>query len=314
MQEEDLPPQRDRVIIAHRGASGYLPEHTLEGYSFAYAMRADYIELDVVLSRDNHPICVHDIYLDNVTNVRHVFPDRGRADGKFYVADFTLEELKRLRPHERFLGRFPQGKSRFEIPTLKEAIELIQGLNASTGRCVGLFVELKDTDWHHEEGFDLEKSVLEELLAHDYTSEADPVFVQCFEQAALRRLREELDCPFPLLQLMWEHEKYDAMAGPGARGLEDVASYTIGISVSKAMLQRDPTLLTRAHGLNLMVNVYTFRADQLADGYNSHAEELRDFLKQYDVDGIITDFADTAVSVNAELAAPPSSKPYAQTA
>ena len=89
------------LVIAHRGASGYLPEHTLESYAMAYALGADYIEQDVVLTKDKVFICLHDIYLEPTTNVEELYPERKREDGHWYAADFTLEEVKKLRVHER---------------------------------------------------------------------------------------------------------------------------------------------------------------------------------------------------------------------
>lgn len=88
-------------VIAHRGASGYLPEHTLEAATLAFSQGADYIEQDLVLSRDLVPVVLHDIHLDTVTDVAHKFPYRKRSDGRFYAFDFTLEELKTLKVRER---------------------------------------------------------------------------------------------------------------------------------------------------------------------------------------------------------------------
>ena len=125
------------IIIAHRGASGYLPEHTLECKAMAFGMNPDYIEQDVVLTKDNHPVVIHDHYLDTVSDVDRVFPGRKRSDGRYYVIDFTLEEIRKLRLRERidlktgncvYPKRFP-GETiiDFKIPTLEEEIQLIQG-------------------------------------------------------------------------------------------------------------------------------------------------------------------------------------------
>ena len=129
----------NRVIIAHRGASAYLPEHTLEAYSYAHALDVDFIGPDVVLTKDNEAICIHDIHLETTTNVEQVFPQRKRSDGRWYAIDFTLKEIKTLLVHEReneegkrvFPQRFSQRKSSFKVPTFREFIELIKGLNAS---------------------------------------------------------------------------------------------------------------------------------------------------------------------------------------
>jgi len=143
------------IVIAHRGASGYLPEHTLSAAALAYGMGADFIEQDIVLSKDDCPIVLHDIHLDQVTNVAEIFPQRNRDDGHWYVRDFELLELKQLEVHERansdgsgpvFPQRFPYQRGHFQIPTLQEEIDLIQGLNHSTGRKVGIYTEIKKPD------------------------------------------------------------------------------------------------------------------------------------------------------------------------
>ena len=131
------------LVIAHRGASGYLPEHTLEAKAVAHAQEADFVEQDVVLSRDDVPVVLHDLYLDAVSDVAEVYPGRSRDDGRFYALDFTLAELRRLRLSERLdprtgrqlhPGRFPAGTGRFQIVTLAEELEFLAGLDRSTGQ------------------------------------------------------------------------------------------------------------------------------------------------------------------------------------
>ena len=123
------------IVIAHRGASGYLPEHTLEAKVMAHAMGADFIEQDIVLSKDDVPVVLHDITVDTVSDVATRFPDRQREDGRYYALDFTLAELKQLRVTERFNAktgrqvyaqRFPKDQSSFQIATLEEELQLIQ--------------------------------------------------------------------------------------------------------------------------------------------------------------------------------------------
>ena len=138
------------LVIAHRGASGYLPEHTLAAKAMAHGQGADYIEQDLVLSKDDVPVVLHDVHIDTVTDVAKVFPARKRADGRYYALDFTVAELKRLRVSERFNaktgarvfpGRFPAGLAEFRISTLEEELQLIQGLNQCTGRVAGIYPE-----------------------------------------------------------------------------------------------------------------------------------------------------------------------------
>ena len=122
------------IVIAHRGASGYLPEHTLEAKAMAHAMGADFIEQDIVLTKDDVPVVMHDIYLDTISDVAARFPGRHRANGRYYALDFTLAEIKQLQATERFSEktgrqvypkRFPKGASSFQIPTLEEELQFI---------------------------------------------------------------------------------------------------------------------------------------------------------------------------------------------
>ena len=139
-------------------------------YAMGYAQGADYVEQDLVLTRDGVFICLHDIHLDETTDVAAVFPGRRRGDGRWYAADLTLEEVRRLRAHERLRHRFPRDAARFAIPTFEEAIELVAGLNRTTGRRVGIYPELKAPRWHREQGLAMEESFLAVLDRHRVTS------------------------------------------------------------------------------------------------------------------------------------------------
>ena len=121
-------PDPEVVVIAHRGACGYLPEHTLEAKAYAHALGAHFIEQDVVATRDNELVVLHDIHLDRVTDVSDKFPDRKRSDGRYYARDFDLAEIKTLTATERrgdddttavFPSRFPTGVGNFRVPTLR---------------------------------------------------------------------------------------------------------------------------------------------------------------------------------------------------
>ena len=178
------------LIIAHRGASGYLPEHTLAAKALAYAQGADYLEQDIVLSKDGVPIVQHDVTLDSTTDVATRFPGRQRANGSFYAIDFTWAELRQLRLVERFHPktgkavypqRFPAGVGEFRINTFEEELQFIQGLNRSTGRKVGIYPEVKLAGWHRQQGQDVSKAVLALLGNYGYATKADPCFIQCFE-------------------------------------------------------------------------------------------------------------------------------------
>ena len=324
----------EKIIIAHRGASGYLPEHSLPGKAMAYAMGADFIEQDLVLTRDNHLVVLHDLYLDQVTDVARVFPDRRRDDGHYYVIDFTLTELRQLALTERlqttegksaprFPDRFPPGKSSFRISTFEEEIELIQGLNHSTGRNVGLYPEIKSPAFHQREGRDISRAVLGVLKQYGYTRRTDRIYLQCFDPVELQRVRRrllpQLGMDIRLVQLIAETRwkttviykdgrsipyDYDWMLNPGA--MAKIAAYADGIGpwtgmiVTKDSTRGNPAMsgmVAEAHEAGLVVHPYTFRADpEYLPPYATNFEDmLAIFLYQANVDGVFTDFPDRAV-------------------
>lgn len=283
-----------KTIIAHRGASGCLPEHTMAAKAMAYAMQPNYIEQDLVLSKDSIPIVIHDIHLESVTNVASIFPKRAREDGRFYVIDFTFEELKTLRVVERFdpltgkavfPDRFPKGASRFGLHSLSEEIELIQGLNKSTGHSIGIYPEIKDPSFHQNEGYDISKIVLDILIQYGYTTKEDLCILQCFDAVELKRIREELKSGLFLVQLMeFEHEIEE---------IPQFATYADGLGPWYKLLDDGKLMnLAKAHGLP--VHVYTLRKDQLGD-----AASFKDLMEQvffeYKVDGAFTDHPDAVL-------------------
>lgn len=309
---------QDVLVIAHRGASGYLPEHTLEAKALAYGMGAHFLEQDVVASRDDELVVLHDIHLDRVTNVAETFPDRKRDDGRYYVRDFDLAELRSLRVWERrdedgvtavFPNRFPTGQGSFRIPTIREEIRLVQGLNRSTGKSVGIYVEIKRPAWHRSEGIDLSPLLLQLLDDCGYRSREDPVFVQCFDAAEVRRIRHELGCGLRLVQLLGENDwgesdtDYEQLKTPA--GLREIAASADGIGpwigqlIRAAEIDGHPVstgLVSAAHDAGLLVHPYTFRAEQLAPGFDSLEEMIRWFVDELSIDGLFTDFPDRAIA------------------
>ncbi|HNX77341.1 MAG TPA: glycerophosphodiester phosphodiesterase [Candidatus Rifleibacterium sp.] len=289
----------DKTInIAHRGACAYLPEHTLQAKALAYNMDADYLEQDVVLTSDNVPIVIHDIHLDTVTDVATRFPERKRSDGRYYAIDFTFAEIKTLKVHERidlatgravFSGRFPLGKSEFMLSSLGEEIEMIQGLNHSTGRNIGIYPEIKEPEWHRNEGRDITAIVLKTLADYGYSNSSDNIFLQCFDFAELKRIKNELKCELRLIQLIEEDCDIEAVAG---------YAYGIGPSISQIITGIDAKgqpiisdLVARAHQAGLKVHPYTFRADSLPASVSSEAL-LKVLFEKVGIDGIFSDFPD----------------------
>jgi len=185
------------LIIAHRGASGYLPEHTLAAKTLAFEMGADFLEQDIVASRDNELIVLHDVLLDRVSDVALKFPGRHRDDGRYYVRDFNLVEIRTLNVWERmhadgtavYPGRYPAQRGDFGFNTLAEELALVQRLNADHGRSVGVYPEIKRPAWHEGEGVDIAPLLLETLAEFHYEDQRDQVYIQCFDDAEIRRLR-----------------------------------------------------------------------------------------------------------------------------
>jgi len=308
-----------KVVIAHRGASGYLPEHTLEAVAVAHALGADYLEQDVVLTRDNVPVVLHDIHLDTVTDVARRFPDRKREDGRYYVIDFTLAELKQLRVHERvslgsgqpvFPGRFPLGSASFEIPTLEEELQLVQGLNKSTGREAGVYPEIKEPAWHRKQGRDLSPIVLELLARYGYRTKADRVYLQCFDFDEVRRIREELRFQGRIVQLIGDTPDFNRLRTRA--GLAEIAKVADGIGPALQHVVAGGTgtayqvtdLVRDAHAAGLVVHPYTFRADALPDYAGTLEDLLGIFFDKAQVDGVFADQPDRAVAFLRAATAP----------
>ena len=290
----------EKIVIAHRGASGYLPEHTLEAYAVAHAQGADYIEPDLVLTRDKRFICLHDIHLEATTDVEERYPERKREDGRWYPADFSLEEVKGLQVHERVGTRFPVGASDFEVPTFEEMIELIQGLNKTTGRDAGIYPELKSPTWHTKEGLPMEEAFLAIVARYGYKGPDARIFIQCFEAPTIQRIRKELHSDLPIIQLVSNSRMQASMVTEA--GLDKIAEYANGIGPDKVLIVKNPALVQWAHRRGLAVHPYTLRRDMLHPRCKTFEEELKLFYVTYDVDGVFTDFSDEAARFIAALA------------
>jgi len=322
----------DKLVIAHRGASGYLPEHTLPAKAMAYAQGADFLEQDLVMTKDDRLVVLHDHYLDRVTDVAERFPQRARKDGRFYAIDFTLDEIRSLNFTEGFTlrdgkkvqtwpDRFPGGKSTFRIHTFEEEIEFIQGLNHSTGKNIGIYTEIKAPWFHHQEGKDIASKVLQVLKQYGYSGKQDNVWLQCFDFNELKRIKTELEpkmgMDLRLVQLItetdshetqelqqgkWVNYRYDWMFKPGA--MQELAKYVDGIGPDyHALFSADSKpgdirltpLAQEAHASHLQIHPYTVRADQLPP-YAMDINQLFDALyNKAQVEGLFTDFPDKAV-------------------
>jgi glycerophosphoryl diester phosphodiesterase len=306
---------KDFTVIAHRGASGYLPEHTLEGVAMAHAMGSDYIEQDVVLTLDDELIVLHDLYLDAVTDVAEKFSGRSREDGRHYAIDFTLSEIKSLRVHERvnpegqpeFPRRFPHRHALFRIPTLAEEITLIQGMNRSTGKNTGIYIEPKSPAWHSGEDRDLVKAVVTSLANFGYEERNDKAYLQSFDTHYLEYARYELKTDLKLVQLIgensWGESDSDFDYLRTEKGLQAIARIADGIgpSILQVVSIRDDKigelsdLVTLAHRFGLFVHAYTLRADQLPPGIGTLQTAVLFLRDRAGLDGVFTDHPDQVI-------------------
>lgn len=285
------------IVIAHRGACGYLPEHTLAAYAMAYAYGADYLEPDLVMTADGVLIARHDITLDETSNVAVRFPGRARADGHWYAADFSLAEIKQLEARERLEDRYRQDGGGFSIPTFEEILQLVAELNRATGRRVGVYPETKSPAWHRAAGLALEEPLLALLTRYGYRGASAPVFIQSFEPENLQRLRHDLGTELPLVQLIGDTAEEDAMTEPG--GLAFIASYAQAVGPWKGRIESADGESTggadwvrQVQGMGLQVHPWTFRDDDLPAAHATLLSEIQRFVKDYGVDGLFTDHTD----------------------
>jgi glycerophosphoryl diester phosphodiesterase len=305
------------IIIAHRGASGHLPEHTLEAYDLAITMGADFIEPDVVSTKDGVLVTRHENEIGSTTNVAAHFPDRKRTvvvDGDtitgWFVEDLTLAELRQVRAKERLPQRSHANDGKFLVPTLDEVLALVRRREKETGRTIGVYPETKHPTFFRSIGLPLEDRLLGVLGAHGFRGRDDAVFIQSFEVGNLRALKART--PIRLIQLINDGgvspetggRPYADLVTPA--GLRDVATYAFGIGPAKALVQpvgRDgslgeaTTLVRDAHAAGLAVHVWTLRSDAmfLPKAYHGDAgAEWRRFAA-LGVDGMFGDFADDGV-------------------
>lgn len=271
----------DFIVIAHRGASGERPEHTLAAYELAIDQGADYIEPDLVPTRDGVLVARHENEISGTTDVsdRPEFATRlttrvidGEEVTGWFTEDFTLTELRTLRARERLPEIRPQNvrfDGLYQVPTLDEIIQLVRAKEAETGRVIGLYPEIKHPGYFASIGHDLAAMLVEQLAAAGYEGAEAPVFIQSFEVAPLRRLDGMAD--LRLVQLIEAEGSpaddpsltYAEMVTPD--GLATIAGYADGIGVDFRLLSDTdgwPTdLIARAHAAGLVVHGWTLRLE-----------------------------------------------------
>ena len=297
-------PRSEKIVIAHRGASAYLPEHTLEAYAMAHAMNVDYIEPDLVMSKDNHIVILHDIELDTTTNVASIYPKRARKDGHYYAIDFTLAELKTLSVSERsgadkkakYPKRFPKNKSSFKIPTFVEFIELVQGLNKSRNKSIGIIPEIKKPEFHLKNGKDITKAAYLILKKYGY-EENDQAIVQSFYPPTLKRFKNEFKSKIKLAQLIaensWGESTVDYNQLMTKEGVFEISKYAYAISPWYPQIKKHH-LSSKAKKNNLKLITYTHRPEEIPPGM-SQSMFLNELFIDFKIDGLFSDAPDVVI-------------------
>ena len=294
------------LIIAHRGASGTYPEHTIKAYKVAIEQGADLIEPDLVMTKDGVLVALHDAYLSETTNVADhpEFADRkvkrqtplGERED-WWVDDFSYAEIKMLRARQRFAGRDQQFNDQFEIATFNEILDLVV-MQAAVGRPIGLHIEAKWPSYFSSVGLDMVDPILEALDKKDIESLGAPVFIQCFEPEFLAQVAEKSD--FQLIQNL-VGPPYDALFG---LDFELAEIPTDGVGANKTLILKEDASVSdyvdRAHAEGLFVHVFTVRDDQPAPGFETATDELN-ALFQAGVDAVWTDYPATAVQAKSNF-------------
>jgi len=293
------------LIIAHRGASAHRPEHTLEAYRLAVEMGADFIEPDLVSTKDGVLVARHENEIGGTTDVADRFPGRRRTatvDGRsitgWFTEDFTLSETRTLRARERLAFRSHAYDGQFRIPTFDEVIALAQEVGAARGRPVGVYPETKHPTHFRRIGLPLEERLLASLEKFGWNRRGAPVFIQSFEQDNLRNLRQKTQ-----VRLVQLTSSAQLIAGDGLR---KIAEYADGIGPEKRLVVPvspdgalgPPTdLVARAHAAGLLVHVWTIRVEPqfLPAGYQGRPEAEFEQFRQLGVDGVFTDSPDVAM-------------------
>lgn len=304
------------IIIAHRGASGFRPEHTFASYSLAIELGADYIEPDLVFSKDGHLICRHENDISSTTNISDIkeFSSRhttkiidGQEISGWFTEDFTLAELKTLRCKERL----PELRSnntkfdgKFEIKTFEELLQFRAQKSEEKGRVIGIYPETKHPSYFSSLGFDFQKPMLDLCTKYELNSKEAPIFIQSFETWNLKNFSQA--CDIKLIQLMTKAGgPWDNQSGPiieyrylYEEGLAEVAQYAYGIGPEKTIIiprnndsnSLPPTdFIERAHINGLHVHPWTFRSEnyflpkelQIAENGGFKSDDLGNWLEEY---------------------------------
>jgi len=299
-------------IISHRGASGYVPEHSLQAYQLAINLLTDYIEPDLCLTKDGVFVAMHDVLLDSTTNVASFSQYEERKttrilDGTnmtgYFVSDFLYSELQELRLNQRLPNRTTLYNGAFQIPSFASIIDLAQENNAATNRTIGIYAELKHPSYFKSLGFNMEDMLLSALTEAGFTVIGDnvpndlrqvvPIVIQCFDSSSLIYLKTQ--CNLPLVYLVETQPLYYWTS----ENMQSIAEYAQGIGPNKDSFGSLPFQVARAavdriHATGMVLHPFTFRADSgVTSRFNGdfEAEEMY-FYCCLGMDGHFTEFPD----------------------
>lgn len=349
------------LVIGHRGACGYLPEHTLASYKKAIELGADFIEPDLVVTKDGELVARHEPNITATTDVstRPEFASRkttrkvdGVAETGWFVTDFTLAELRTLRAKQANPVRDQSFNSQFQIPTFREVLDLAKSESARVGRSIGVYPETKHPTYHVDAGLPIEPRLLKMLAEYGYTKKDSPVIIQSFEAGNLKQLRkltgvrlvqlidgDGVDAKGNVTLAAPFDKPYDFAVNKDSRtfpdmmtpkGLAEIKTYADGIGPWKPYLasaaqvlgadgkpkdlngdgkisDADRVLIAptdvvkNAHAAGLFVHAFTFRNEKellVSDYKGDPKAEYKRFF-ELGVDGLFSDFSDTAVAARA---------------
>jgi glycerophosphoryl diester phosphodiesterase len=276
--------QARKELIAHRGASGYAPEHTPAAYTLAIQQKADFVEPDLAVTKDNVLICLHDDTLERTTDVAEVFPDRpstrypSRQPGKHWLAnDFTLAEIKRLDAGKWFRPEFAGQR----IQSFQDAVDLVRGK-------AGLYPELKSPELYHSRGVDQVKLFVDIMkkngLEKPESLRTTPVIIQSFDEEAIRRVARELPTVPRVFLTSSDRDITDAR-------LRELSKFATGVAPEKAVIARHPELVKASHDVGLTVTSWTFRADEKTT-FATVRDEMAHYLYTLGIDALFTNNPD----------------------
>ena len=280
-----VPLPSRKILVAHRGASAYAPEHTIESYQLALKQNADFVEQDLQITRDGVLVCLHDLTLERTTNVKEVFPNNFREElvggaqvRHWYVSDFTLAQIKKLDAGSWFNEKFKDAR----VPTFQEAIDLVRGK-------AGIYPETKAPEVYNQRGFDMERLVLDALqrnrLDQQSGSRHTPVIIQSFSPESLKILSSAKK-KLSLVLLVGGESRGRWLT---EAGLAEARKFAIGIGPAKELV--DQRLVTQAHAIGLSVTPYTFRS-RTTGRFKNVRDEMSYYLYDIGVDALFTDNPD----------------------